>query len=489
MTHTLLSAVRPVRRVAGGCLFALVAILLSAARALAAPAAITAISPNNGPDTGGMSVTITGSGFEAVSTVKFGGAAATNVVVHSSESITATSPPGAAGEPVGVNVTEASGSSSPVARDQFAYDPILSGPWLGLDGNSISNAADHEWLGPVNEFSQEGIVYDRSFGPTAGQMPGEVEKDTGSSQSYFQARLKYDYEYGMTPVVVIEYEGYDNVFRSDPQFPQNRTPAEERAGRNTIGDYVNGFVRSASAILELVNKRYGGMQVLFEPINEPWGYTTPQYSGAQYADVIAALLPAARAAGIPLDDIYVAATGKGCTATGECVRNGWLTSMYAAQPSLQTEIQGWYFHPYGPPSGASEYDSSGIQSLPLVQAAMTSGQNNIIVSEVGYCADDVGDGSSECTAPQQDSAEAEVHLTEMLVNAVVYHEEGWLRALLVYSRNAGGWAMQALPRKQLTRQGVALRAFASLYGLSSWLLASIDPTQGAGVDLLSAFAI
>jgi hypothetical protein len=120
---------------------------------------------------------------------------------------------------------------------------------------------------------------------------------------------------------------------------------------------------------------------------------------------------------------------------------------------------------------------------------MTSGQNNIIVSEVGYCADDVGDGSTECAAPQQDSAEAERHLTEMLVNAVPYHEEGWLRALLVYSRNAGGWAMQELPRKQLTSQGLALRAFARLDGLSSWLLASIDPTQGAGVDLLSAFAI
>jgi len=78
--------------------------------------------------------------------------------------------------------------------------------------------------------------------------------------------------------------------------------------------------------------------VLFEPINEPWGYTTPQYGGAQYADVIAALLPAARAAGIPLDDIYVAATGKGCTATGECMSNGWLTSMYAACEVVWPEL-------------------------------------------------------------------------------------------------------------------------------------------------------
>ncbi|HXN37002.1 MAG TPA: hypothetical protein VN892_03105 [Solirubrobacteraceae bacterium] len=63
----------------------------------------------------------------------------------------------------------------------------------------------------------------------------------------------------MTPVVVIEYRGYDDEFKPDPQFPQSRTPAEERAGRNTIGDYVNGFVRSVSAIRELVNDRYPGM--------------------------------------------------------------------------------------------------------------------------------------------------------------------------------------------------------------------------------------
>ncbi|HXN37001.1 MAG TPA: IPT/TIG domain-containing protein [Solirubrobacteraceae bacterium] len=38
--------------------------LVGAAGALATPSAITAISPNYGPDTGGTSVTIAGSGFE-----------------------------------------------------------------------------------------------------------------------------------------------------------------------------------------------------------------------------------------------------------------------------------------------------------------------------------------------------------------------------------------------------------------------------------------
>ena len=39
------------------------------------------------------------------------------------------------------------------------------------------------------------------------------------------------------------------------------------------------------------------------------------------------------------------------------------------------------------------------------------------------------------------------------------HRAGWLRALLVYSRNDGGWAMQ-LRGGALTAQGRALESFA-----------------------------
>jgi hypothetical protein len=39
--------------------------------------------------------------------------------------------------------------------------------------------------------------------------------------------------------------------------------------------YADGFVRSASAILGLIDDQYPGMRVLIEPMNEPWFYTTP----------------------------------------------------------------------------------------------------------------------------------------------------------------------------------------------------------------------
>ena len=65
---------------------------------------VSGVLPNNGPTTGGTAVTITGTNFAAGATVTFGGAAATNVVVVNSTTITATTPAGTAGA-VTVTVT------------------------------------------------------------------------------------------------------------------------------------------------------------------------------------------------------------------------------------------------------------------------------------------------------------------------------------------------------------------------------------------------
>jgi hypothetical protein len=74
---------------------------------------VSSVSPNNGPTTGGTAVTITGTNFAAGATVTFGGTAATNVVVVSGTSITATTPAHAAGATtVTVTVNSQSGSLS-----------------------------------------------------------------------------------------------------------------------------------------------------------------------------------------------------------------------------------------------------------------------------------------------------------------------------------------------------------------------------------------
>ena len=56
----------------------------------------------------------------------------------------------------------------------------------------------------------------------------------------------------------------------------------------------------------------------------------------------------------------------------------------------------------------------------------------------------------------ESSSQAAANLTQMLDNALPYHRAGWLRALLVYSRNAGGWAMQ-LPGGDIHQAGRSAR--------------------------------
>jgi IPT/TIG domain len=442
--------ISPVRRAAGiavicGALWLPGAALaaIAAPTALASAPAVIAISPNNGPAGGGSAVTITGSGFLPGSTISFGAYAATRENVESPSTITATSPAGA--ETVSVTVTNAEGSSAPLPGDRFAYDPVPHGPWLGLDGNSAG-----AWTGAIGDFTFHHIVYDRGGDPGLDWYAGQPLEE-GGQPTAGGAALARSVAAGMIPDINIEYPDYTGDGQTDPNFP---------ASDAEVTAYVEGFVSSARAIHE----RYPG--AIFEPMNEPWFYTTPQYNGAEYADVIARLLPAARASGIPLGQIYVAAYGADRNANGE-LAGGWVPAMYGAQPQLQTEIEGWYFHPYGPPKGSGLEKSAGIQSLPEVQRLMTSGQNNIIVSEVGYCAPDVSP-SAHCSglASVESSTQAAERLTEMLDSALPYRQAGWLRALIVYSRSDGGWAMET-PDGRLTEQGEALDEFADRHGLTS----------------------
>ena len=80
---------------------------------------VSSVAPNSGSTAGGTAVTITGTNFAAGATVTFGGAAATNVVVVNSTTITATTPAGSAGA-VTVTVTNRGGQSGSLASG-FTY--------------------------------------------------------------------------------------------------------------------------------------------------------------------------------------------------------------------------------------------------------------------------------------------------------------------------------------------------------------------------------
>jgi hypothetical protein len=93
--------------------------------------AITSVSPNSGPTTGGTTITITGTGFVAGSTVLIGqghgsgtGAITATVITLTSTRITAVTPPGKKGT-WNVYVRTPSGSiSAAVSADLFTYQVL-----------------------------------------------------------------------------------------------------------------------------------------------------------------------------------------------------------------------------------------------------------------------------------------------------------------------------------------------------------------------------
>jgi hypothetical protein len=81
--------------------------------------AVSSVSPNSGSTSGGTAVSITGTNFAAGASVSFGGTAATNITVVSSNSISATTPAHAAGA-VSVVVTNTGGQSGTLTSG-FTY--------------------------------------------------------------------------------------------------------------------------------------------------------------------------------------------------------------------------------------------------------------------------------------------------------------------------------------------------------------------------------
>jgi hypothetical protein len=97
---------------------------------------LTAVSPSSGPDTGGASVTISGSGFRSGAGVTFGGVAAAGVSVPSGTQITATAPAHAAGT-VNIVVTNSDGQSGTLFSG-FTYNLSIPPSPTGLSPNGAT---------------------------------------------------------------------------------------------------------------------------------------------------------------------------------------------------------------------------------------------------------------------------------------------------------------------------------------------------------------
>jgi hypothetical protein len=287
-------------------------------------------------------------------------------------------------------------------------------PWLGLNGNSAGGAPE--------EFVEHHVVYDRG---------GAVELRAGATLAQLAPGLERSIKAGMIPVVTIEFDGYSSC-----TFGRACLPTDPKA----LSEYARGFVSTAEAILA----RWPAAPIAFEAINEPWGYGTP----SQYAAFLALLLPEVARSRVPIADVYVSAAG-----------NGWIAGLYQAQPQLRSEIRAWYLHPYAKERKPGE----GMAEVPAIRAEMASGSDNIIVSELGFCASSSSSSCLQSSAPASDPAEAAEALRGELAIGLGYHREGWLRALLVYARGDGGWAMED-PTGGLTASGRMLEAFGDRYG-------------------------
>ena len=122
---------------------------------------VTVISPNNGPLVGGQSVTITGTNFTINSTsVTIGGQPATNVVVTSPTTLTATTPAHAAGQ-VDVVVTTPSGSVGTGNRPlHLRYCPDRDRDQSGHRPDRRPPVCHHHWA----EFHRCNVRHHRRLG-------------------------------------------------------------------------------------------------------------------------------------------------------------------------------------------------------------------------------------------------------------------------------------------------------------------------------------
>ena len=97
-------------------------------QAAAAAPTVTDVSPDSGPEAGGVTVTVTGTGFTGATGVKFGQVPALNLAVASDTQLTVTSPLAAVPGPVDVTVTTPAGTSPTSPVDEFTYQAAAAAP-------------------------------------------------------------------------------------------------------------------------------------------------------------------------------------------------------------------------------------------------------------------------------------------------------------------------------------------------------------------------
>jgi hypothetical protein len=155
--------------------------------AIPTPLTVTSVTPPAGKTTGGKAVTVHGTGFVSGATLTFGGAAATNVVVVNSTTITAKTPAHAGGA-VNVTVTNPS-SQSATLTNGYTYVPQQ----FDANGDNVIDPADIFYL--VNYLFLNGNPPAGATGMDSGDANGDGTVDP--SDIFYV--INYLYTHGPAP--------------------------------------------------------------------------------------------------------------------------------------------------------------------------------------------------------------------------------------------------------------------------------------------------
>jgi alpha-tubulin suppressor-like RCC1 family protein len=166
---------------------------------------VTSVSPKLGPASGGNQVTITGTDLSDATSVHFGSAEATNLLVESSSSVTVTAPPGTG--TVDVTVTTPAGTSPLGAVDRYTYQlapsvtklspksaPVAGGTSVLITGTEFTGASAVSFGAlPALKFTVNSPTSITAIAPaqSAGIVDVHVTNSTGTSATSSKDHFKY----------------------------------------------------------------------------------------------------------------------------------------------------------------------------------------------------------------------------------------------------------------------------------------------------------
>jgi len=166
---------------------------------------VTKLTPNEGPATGGGTVTITGTNLGGASAVHFGTASATSFTVDSPGSITATAPAGTGS--VHVSVTTPSGTSAPTSGTTYIYrtpptvthlsvkgGPATGGTAVTITGTEFGSATGVTFAGvPAASFKIVNAFTIEAVSPPGIGGPADVRVSTvgGPSPTTKKDQFRY----------------------------------------------------------------------------------------------------------------------------------------------------------------------------------------------------------------------------------------------------------------------------------------------------------